>query len=780
MRGQDGSRRLRIKTEQLDLIVGGSDVVQIGRDPGGAVYLDSQRVSRRHAELHLDVDGWVIEDVGSRNGTFHDGESISRLRIGSPVRIRLGNPENGDVLELIPLADEAPPSRTRDGVLGELSSIHRPRQSSVRVGRAPDNDIMVDDLLVSRYHAVLRGDPRSGYELVDLNSHNGTFVNGQRVERCSLKELDTISIGHHLFRFVDGALEEYIDTGRGVFEALGLSVPSGNGRLLLEDLSFSLPNSSLLAVVGPSGAGKSTLLNALTGVRPAPTGAVLYAGQDLYASYDDLRQRIGYVPQDDILHPQLTVRRALEFAAELRFPPDVPTADRRKRITEVMAELGLTERENLPIHKLSGGQRKRVSIALELLTKPSLLFLDEPTSGLDPGMEKSLMYLLRELANGGRTVVVVTHSVQSLELCDRVLFLAPGGKMAFFGPPAEVLAYFGVRDYADAFEALERDRKTDWGVRYRASAPFRKYVQGPLSARQVNRTGRTEIPLPPRRRNRWLSQVGTLTRRYLSVITSDRRNTLLLLLQAPVLGAAIAAFMPSDSLTQHAAGMRQSDAIMVALMIVISMTWVGAANAIREIVKEFAIYRRERSIGLSISAYVVSKVVVLGALTILQAIVLVFIATRRQGNLGAGAFLGSGLLELMVGGALAGIAALMLGLLVSAMVSTADRGLTLLPILLIPQLLLSGAIVQISESPIRELSHAVSTKWGLSAVAATVDLNNPRAMYYSHWEHESETWLANMGALVVVTFIGIVCIHYALRRRDLELLTTRAAHRRAK
>ena len=227
-------------------------------------------------------------------------------------------------------------------------------------------------------------------------------------------------------------------------------------RALLDQVSFPLAAGDFLAVLGPTGAGKTTLLRALTGNHPADRGSVLYNGRDVYAAYAELRNRIGYVPQDDILHPQLTVRSALGYAARLRFPPDVSAADRRRRVDEVMAELGLTERANLQVAKLSGGQRKRTSVAIELLTKPSLLFLDEPTSGLDPGYEKSVMELLRSLADGGRTVITVTHSIQSLDLCDRILFLAPGGQTAYFGPSGSALQFFGLGQYAEVFQYLDR------------------------------------------------------------------------------------------------------------------------------------------------------------------------------------------------------------------------------------------------------------------------------------------------------------------------------------
>ncbi len=253
-----------------------------------------------------------------------------------------------------------------------------------------------------------------------------------------------VGIGHALFHLDGDRLVERIDAGAVAFRARDLVVRTPKGKTLLEGVGFSLEENSLLAVVGPSGAGKSTLLRALTGFRPADSGTVEYADRDLYADYDELRQRIGLVPQDDILHPQLTVRRALAYAARLRFPSDVSVPEREARIDQVIGELGLGGQAEQRIDSLSGGQRKRTSVALELLTRPSLLFLDEPTSGLDPGLDKSVMHTLRGLADDGRTVVVVTHNVANLDVCDRLLLLAPGGTLAYFGPPREALQYFGV------------------------------------------------------------------------------------------------------------------------------------------------------------------------------------------------------------------------------------------------------------------------------------------------------------------------------------------------
>ncbi|MDX6225341.1 MAG: transport system ATP-binding/permease protein, partial [Frankiales bacterium] len=430
--------------------MGPLDSAVIGRDADCEITVSHPQVSRRHLQVEATGRGqWQARDLQSRNGTFSVDGPVDTVQInGELTRLLLGDRASGLIVELEPrTAATAPSAASRGGTgstavmsqIGRLTAVHHLTAELV-IGRAPDCDLALDDLQVSRKHArLLVGDGSARVE--DLGSHNGTFVNGSRVNSAALRDYDLLNIGGHLLEFVDGSLREYDDHGAAWLLAQDVSVTI-DGRRVLDGVSFPLAPNSLLAVVGPSGAGKSTLLNALTGFRSPSSGAVVYGGRDVYQSRVELQSKMAYVPQDDVLHPQLRVRRALEYAARLRFPPDVDRPAREKRVEEVLEELSLTERADLPISKLSGGQRKRVSVALELLTKPSLLFLDEPTSGLDPGNEEQVMRLLRDLADGDRTVVVVTHSLQSLDLCDRVLFLAPGGVTAFFGEPRGVLTYF--------------------------------------------------------------------------------------------------------------------------------------------------------------------------------------------------------------------------------------------------------------------------------------------------------------------------------------------------
>jgi ABC-type multidrug transport system ATPase subunit len=741
------------------------------------------------------------------------------------------------------VALDTPPSVEPGLVAGDEGGVDLHDRTRLRIGRAVDNDLSLDDLRVSRHHAEIVAMPDGAWELHDLQSSNGTYLNGRRVRSERLEKGDFIGVGGQTLQVLDGRLRIVSARHTAWFGAVDLVVNAG-GRRILDEVGFALEPSSLLAVVGTSGSGKSTLLNALTGFKPADSGNVVFDGRDVYATYEDIRLRMGLVPQSDILHTQLTVRQALSYAAELRFPRDVPAARRRERVDEVMAELNLTERADVRIDRLSGGQRKRVSVGCELLTEPDLLFLDEPTSGLDPGNEAALMESLRDLARAGRTVVVVTHSTQSLHLCDRLLVLAPGGKLAYYGAPSQAGAYFakfGVGEgagYAGIFQALEASRDVDWKARFRADPAFEKLVREPLaSADLVPVPVRPNIDPPPPT-TPVMHQLGVLVRRYIAVIRADRGFVLALALQAPIFGLLISLLYtknilkPSDSL----------NASVLIWLIVLGATWLGTSNAIREIVKELPIYRRERAIGLSAGAYVTSKVAVLGVITALQAAVLVPIALRgqhlpikddvsrvdmqallarfgldpglgdvtfvRQGNV----FLDSQLTELIVVVVVTGIASLALGLLISAVSGGADRAASLLPIVLVAQVIVSAPLMSTTSLPIRLAGYVFSAQWGMSAAASTIELNelrrnylavtqlykdqseddataepptaadleafDPKAFDKPTWRHDQSVWAADMALLVALTVVGLAGAWIALRATDPDLMEGRHSSRR--
>jgi ABC-type multidrug transport system ATPase subunit len=688
-----------------------------------------------------------------------------------------------DAVHAVEWREPAPQAPRADGGAPEpLPSVdRRPTMrmplpaKALRIGRVPDNDIVLPDLDVSRHHAELRKSPVGTYEIVDLGSHNGTYLNGRRVSSAAISEDDIVSIGHSTFRLAGGELRVYEDEGEVSFKAQDLVVRVGGGKIILNHVSFPVPEKSLLGVIGPSGAGKSTLLGALTGMRPADTGTVLYDNRDLYANYAELRYRIGLVPQESVLHTQLTARRALQYSAELRFPADTTSAERDARVDEVMSELGLTRHANTRADRLSGGQLKRVNVAQELLTKPSLLFLDEPTSGLDPGLDKSVMEQMRDLAHDGRTVIVVTHSVANLDTCDRLLVLFPGGKVAFYGPPGDGLSYFGLPGWAEVFQAFEAYPDRDWAGEFAASPNYQQYVADRQRPRQMARpAGPDEPAVPPEQRRGAMQQLGTLTRRYLRVLSSDRGYLIFMGLLPIVLGGLIHFVGTSEGLSDKIHGQvvphSNTSATEVLLMLVICACLAGTASSIRELVKERAIYVRERAAGLSSGAYLFSKLIVLGVISVLQSVVLVLLGVLGEPLPSQGALLtGLPLIELLIGIAMLGLASMCLGLLVSALVSTSEKAMPVLVLLTMIQVILSGSVLPLNgKTGLSQLAYLAPARWGFGAVASTTNLNviTPTLgnIVDPLWAHTASNWLRDMGILIGLAAIFIVVAALRLRR----------------
>ena len=670
----------------------------------------------------------------------------------------------------IPRSGAGRAPRTTGGQYREPAKVRNLEGAQIlRIGRAPENDMVITDLRVSRQHAELRS-AGGTYEIVDVGSRSGTYVNGQRVERSPIGPEDIIGIGPSTFQLVGDVLTEYQDTGAVSLSAHDLTVTVGKGKVLLDHVSFPLGEKCLVAVIGPSGSGKSTLLRALTGLRPADQGTVSYDGRDLYRDYAELRSRIGLVPQDDILHTQLTVRRALIYAAELRFPDDTRQHERKARVDEVLKELGLDHRRDNRISALSGGQRKRVSVALELLTKPSLLFLDEPTSGLDPGLDKSVMQMLRGLADDGRTVAVVTHSVANLDICDRLLVMAPGGKIAYFGPPKEALPFLGFTDWADVFQAFD-DPSIDWGGRYLQSPAHQKYVQADL-VQPVAQTGPVHFEPPPKPQS-WPEQLSTLIRRYIRSIVADPLF-LGITVALPIIMGAVARVIPAGDLTSNIRG-SQGGAANLLMILCIGGCLTGAANAVRELVKERPIYQRERAVGLSRSAYLSSKLLVLGVITIGQGVALTLVAMAGVSMRDKGVIT-TPLPELIVAVAVLSFCAMTMGLLISAVVKTSEMTMPLLVLTTLIQIVFCGALVHLDgKAVLDQISWLVPARWAFAAMAGTLDVSfllpHKRGESLDPlWKQQFGTWLLDIGMMVVLTVVLVFLVERMLRRQEPEVM----------
>jgi ABC-type multidrug transport system ATPase subunit/pSer/pThr/pTyr-binding forkhead associated (FHA) protein len=815
----------------------------LGRDPQGDVVFDDARVSWRHATVSFNGRSWVIEDHGSTNGTFVQGQRIHQMELGPGSAVNLGNATDGPRLNLSGAAasvatpqvqpqqqpyaaqgtnpawgqqapaQQPPQQQAPQAGWQQQAAAHIPQQQGpggvagappvygdrspttfhqfslgrvMRIGRALENELVVSDLQVSRHHAEFHSTPDGRMEIRDLGSHNGTYVNGQPIAKGGTQLLgptDVVGVGHSTFRIVGDRLEEFVDTGEVSFSARHLTVTVDGGKQILKDVSFGVPEKSLIAVIGPSGSGKSTLLKALTGYRPANQGEVLYDNRNLYKQFAELRQRIGLVPQDDILHKELTVKKALKYAAKLRFPADTTGAEREARIDEVLRELKLDIHKDKKVTSLSGGQRKRVSVALELLTKPSLIFLDEPTSGLDPGMDRDVMQLLRGLADDGRTVLVVTHSVAELAICDKLLVMAPGGSVAYFGPPEEALNFFGYDTWADVFSAFENYRDYDWAGRWKGSQHYQMYAADiDAVAPQSVQVPQMQAMKPPKPQG-WMSQFVTLVRRYVSVIVSDKGFLALMVILPAVLGAvsllidADKGLLPNPANPQTGRIIPNGTATTVLLILAVGACFAGAANSVRELIKERVIYERERATGLSRSAYLMSKVFVLGMITVLQGLLVGVIGFSSREIPEEGLIFGSAtMLELSVPIMALGFTSMMFGLIISSLVKTAEKTMPLLVMFAIIQVVFTGCLFALHGSiGVNQFSFLMPSRWAVAASGATLDFNKispPETAGDNDplWEHTAGAWAMDMGALLV---LGVICGFFVarfLRRHEPEVM----------
>src|SRR5713101_3754464 len=524
-------------------------VINIGRDPSNDIVINELVISGFHAQIVREGDRLVlIHPHPARGKTLNgllyqgrhiQGDEIFRKPLARGDIFRIGD----DHGTLVTLTYNDGSGAIQD-VVPEIHPI--PLGAPViTIGRLPENMVVLSHPQVSGRHARLE-QVQGGYRIIDVGSTNHVYVNEQRATNQLLQPGDEIRIGPYKFTYTGTQLTQQ-DESQGVrIDALHLQKVGSKHTILINDISIAIPPRKFVALVGGSGAGKSTLMDALNGLRPAQKGLVLYNGQDYYSHLAAFSTQLGYVPQEDIIHRELTVERALYYTAKMRLPEDFTEAQIKQRIDEVLEDVEMKHRRDLLVNKLSGGQRKRVSIALELLANPSVFFLDEPTSGLDPGLDRKMMFLLRRLADKGHTIVLVTHATNNINACDYICFLAQGGRLAYFGPPDEAKAYFGKTDFAEIYSTLEPTEGNpnipqEAEDRFKASPDYQKYVVGPLNqgpAGRANALQETAAVTPPKRGNP-RQQFSLLSRRYIELLKNDVGNLLILLLQAPVIAAIL-------------------------------------------------------------------------------------------------------------------------------------------------------------------------------------------------------------------------------------------------
>ena len=599
--------------------------------------------------------------------------------------------------------------------------------STIKIGRNADCDLVLDSPLVSRYHAEF--DPSSG-QLRDLESANGTFVAGRRVAQAQLRAGQGLYLANVHLLFDGQKLSE-----DGAHSAVGIEVkevsfrPPTARRTLLDHISFSVQPGQFVALVGTSGAGKSTLMSLLLGQQAPSQGAVLINGQGAFVHQEQFRHLIGFVPQDDIVHRVLPVEAALDYAARLRLPADTSQDERQRRVEIALTTMELGHRREVPIARLSGGERKRVSMAAELLTEPSLLFLDEPTSGLDPGMEKKTMQLLSRLCRQGRTVVLITHATQNIVLCDQVALLAPGGRLVYYGTPQGALDFFQVPDFAEIYLAIgDLESGLSWQKRFqqvRAEPDVQAEPVSPPSAVTAARQ-----PWGTSWRQWWV-----LCERYSHQLWADRSNLLLMALQAPLIGLVLSLLFDPHLYDPHqvtgelAYPIKEGPTLL--FLLVVSCLFFGSINSCREIVKELPILRRERLVNLRLFPYFMSKLTVLSWVGAFQATTLLLIVQWRI-SLWLPLELQLALLAFLIAAAVGGT---LLGLMLSCLAGSAEQSSSLVSVLLILQLSLSGAFIKPEQMVpgLRWMSCASISRWTFAGVGSVADLNRRFMELHMGW-----------------------------------------------
>jgi ABC transport system ATP-binding/permease protein len=680
-----------------------------------------------------------------------------------------------------------------------------PTQGRVAViGRNTDVDIVVPFVQVSGRHAGVAPTPDGMLAVTDYGSTNGTHVDGKRLAPnvpVKIKPGDKIFVGPYpLFLGLEGGtVKAWADTDRpdwsgNLVEIEGrnllLEVPDRENKsvkkVLLNQITFKANPGDLIALMGPSGAGKTTLLTVLNGYLKPTSGEVRVNGENLYAIYDALRGSIGYVPQDDIVHPELTVFEAIKYSAKFRLPADYSDEEINRRVEQVIKDLGLEPVKNLEIGKperkvLSGGQRKRVNIALELVTDPALMFLDEPTSGLAADDTVALIDLLASLAKKyGKTILVTIHQParEEYEKFNLALILAHGGEPVYYGPTGkDSYGFFGryvaqkgvvIDNPRDMFDLL-RKREEDLlqsgrfpskaAARAAASSAWRAEYYNPenpihakmyTGARQPGKPSASRAPA--RAKVPLVRQFGLLFRRYTTVKWRDRAGTVILFAQAPIIGAMLAIMFARPAktanpwCTQFLQQMEDAAAKKGALVagcnladlgrfpkvadfggaiffLAVVSIWFGTSNAAREIVSEQAIYRRERMVNLSIVNYVMSKFTLLSLFCVVQNVMLLSIVffALGLGNYEARAY--ATMLGFMISTSMCAVA---IGLLLSTVVASSEAAMALTPIALIPQVVMGGRMLPMTNKTWFEyLMDGIPARWSfeglISAERATLE-----------------------------------------------------------
>lgn len=718
---------------EYDLNQFGKDRIYFGRNEAqNDIVIPIGTVSGSHGKIKIQNGDIYVADLESSNGTyFFDGTQYVRMKPNKYYKktrsdwiFRIDSrKKNSDHSAVVIFTNSETQGAWQCMPLDEgLSTI----------GRASDNTIVMKPPNFSRHHAgIYRRE--NHYMLVDYNSMNGVYVNGVRIHgQQEIHEKDMIQIAGSLFLLNNGKLM-YQTTISGVsltLENICKTVGHGSRRKrILNNVSCEIGNNEFVAIIGGSGAGKTTVMNAMSGFDSDISGRVYCNGIDLRRNFNTLKNMIGFVPQQDIIYENLTLQRMLYYTAKMKMPSDTSKAEIRARIHKVLEMVDLVQHAKTYIRKLSGGQKKRASIAVEMLADPGLFFLDESTSGLDPDTEQSLMHTLAKLSKSeGKTIIMVTHTIQSIDLCDKVIFMGPGGKICYCGPPSEITNYFGKKSLVEVYNELAGN-VDNWNGYFLQNYYMEKQNNPPSQAPHPNagleKKGKQVSSF---------KQCLVLIARYFELIWNDKQRLLLLFIQPIAIAFLLAVVAVDDTFITY----EDTRSIMFALSC--SGIWIGLFNTIQEVCKERPILKREYMGNLRLWGYIVSKYVVQGVICFLQATLLVAIFLRlMKHSAEAGLYFAKPGMEIWITMILTIFASASMGLIVSSLMKNGDRAMAVAPFVLIIQLLFSGVLFTL-DGMAEHVSKITVSRWAMECLGNITNLNKLTSRLSPGGVHEVEDY----------------------------------------
>lgn len=697
--------------KEYDLSQFEDGVYTFGRNENNSIPLNSSIVSGNHGEIYIQGGQFFIKDNASSNGSYIAyGTQFVQMTPnqyyggnGKDMIIRLGTNQSMDGIDPVLLLYTARQANGRWKTF-ELKA------GDTSIGRAENCDIRLKNVAVSRYHAGVRN-ANGQYYVFDNGSTNGVFVNGSRIQKSyHLSNKDIFTVLNTTFIY-DGNVVYYKVNPEGIaleIHDLNKDVPAKGGKkTILDKVSLSIEPNEFVAIIGGSGAGKTTLMTAMSGFDSKVTGRVYCNGTNLRENFQTLKNIIGFVPQQDIIYENITLKKMLYYTAKMKMPEDTSTAEIDARIEEVLGMVELSEHKDTYIRRLSGGQKKRASIAVELLANPGLFFLDEPTSGLDPGTEEHLMRTLSKLSKEQeKTIIMVTHTINNLDLCDKVIIMGYGGRLCYCGSPAGIKDFFQTDDLVKVYDIITADPK-GWESRFRMSGINQ------VSEHAAESNGEA---IKPRKVNGF-TQLGILVRRYTTLIMNDMQRLALIFGQPLIIGLLLTLVAGPDIYRKFT----ETQSILFTLMS--GGIWMGLLNTIQEVNKERVILKREYMGNLKLPVYMLSKYIVQGVISLVQAVILVVTFVLVKGTPSCkGVIISNATIEIIVLIFLTIYASAGMGLLLSSITKSADRAMAIAPFVLIIQLIFSGILFELTGAT-DKISYVTFSRWAMESIGSTCDLN---------------------------------------------------------